>query len=66
MTSLAKMSKRIEAGQLALEACRQIVWKLGHNGHPDHNPGPVKIDRLDITVKMAVAALAKLQEGGEA
>lgn len=36
-----------------LEACRQIVWKLGHNT----GSGPVSIDRRDATVRMADAAI---------
>lgn len=38
----------------AIEACRQIAWKLGHNSED----GPVKTDRLDIVIKMAMAVAA--------
>lgn len=51
----AANSRLFTAAPDLLEACQQIVWKLGHNGED----GPVKIDRLDATVRMAIAAVAK-------
>lgn len=38
-------------GQRAIEACRQIAWKLNHND--EH--GPAKIDRNDAVAHMAQA-----------
>lgn len=49
-----------------LEACKQIVWKLSHNHAdgigPDAKTWPGTINRNDITVKMAEAAIAKALE----
>lgn len=45
-----------------LEACKQIVWKLSFNHcFDDGYVGPASITRLDATVKMAVAAIAKAE-----
>lgn len=42
------------AGSLALEACRQIVWKLSHNWDDGK---PARIDRRDAVIRMAVRAI---------
>lgn len=48
-----------------LEACKQIVWKLSHNSCLPDYEGPGRITRLDATVKMAVATIAKVEGGQE-
>jgi len=44
-----------------LEAAKNVLWKLNHNGDPDINPGPVKIDRDDVVIRHLQAALAKAE-----
>lgn len=51
----------IAAAPDLLEAAKQVVWKLGHNGDPNYNPGPVSITRLDATVRMLEKAIAKAE-----
>lgn len=52
-------ARLIAAAPDLLEACKQIVWKLGHNHALPGYKGPARIDRRDATVKMAIAAIAK-------
>jgi hypothetical protein len=54
-------ARLISAAPELLEACRQIVWKLSHNGTRDGENGPVSIDRRDATVRMAIEAIAKAE-----
>ena len=44
-----------------LTAAKAVIWKLNHNGDPNHNPGPVKISRLDATIRDLEAAIAKAE-----
>lgn len=52
--------KEADCGAL-LEACKQIVWKLGHNHMVDGKCVPGTIDRNDATVRMAIEAIAKAE-----
>ena len=58
-------ARLFEATLDLLEACKQIVWKLSYNQcFDDGYEGPARITRLDATVKMAVAAIAKAEQAG--
>jgi len=51
----------IAAAPELLEALRQIVYKASHNFKMTSYEGPAYITREDISVKMAIAAIAKAE-----
>ena len=54
-------ARLIAAAPELLEACRQILWKLGHNEKSEHYSGPGRVTRHDATVRMAQAAVDKAE-----
>jgi hypothetical protein len=54
-------ARLMAAAEKLLEAAKNVIWKLGHNGDPNYNPGPVKISRLDVTIRELELAIAKAE-----